>query len=110
MEDAGRTLHLHLFSFPPSFPDGRGFCSARREQYADVAQSVRAPRVVDIVGSIPTVCTRGRVAPGQCETVVVMAHMEMTMLAENCTVGGKDDTLLICRLSEEQRIRQFSEE
>jgi hypothetical protein len=34
MEDAGRTLHLHLFSFPPSFPDGRGFGSARREQYA----------------------------------------------------------------------------
>lgn len=29
---------------------------------------------------------------------------------ENCIVAEKDDTLLICRLSEEQRIRQFSEE
>lgn len=29
-----------LFLFPPSFPDGRGFGSARRGQYADVAQSV----------------------------------------------------------------------
>nr|DAH44317.1 MAG TPA: protein of unknown function (DUF934) [Caudoviricetes sp.] len=28
----GQTLHLHSFSFPPSFPDGRGFGSARREQ------------------------------------------------------------------------------
>ena len=55
----GQTLHLHSFSFPPSFPDGRGFGSARREQYADVAQSVehRAGRYV--VGSSPTVCTIG---------------------------------------------------
>nr|DAM55478.1 MAG TPA: protein of unknown function (DUF934) [Caudoviricetes sp.] len=30
----GQTLHLHSFSFPPSFPDGRGFGSARRKQYA----------------------------------------------------------------------------
>nr|DAS33465.1 MAG TPA: protein of unknown function (DUF934) [Caudoviricetes sp.] len=28
----GQTLHLHSFSFPPSFPDGRGFGSARMEQ------------------------------------------------------------------------------
>ena len=72
MEDAGRTLHLHLFSFPPSFPDGRGFGSALREQYADVAQSDRAEQGkcrVSVVGSCPTVCTRGRVAPGHCETV-----------------------------------------
>lgn len=55
----GQTLHLHSFSFPPSFPDGRGFGSARMEQYADVAQSVehRAGRYV--VGSSPTVCTIG---------------------------------------------------
>ena len=29
---------------------------------------------------------------------------------DNCIVAEKDDTLLICKLSEEQRIRQFSEE
>ena len=101
MEDAGRTLHLHIFSFPPSFPDGRGFGSARREQYADVAQSVEHAALTALipdVGSIPTVCTRGRVAPGQCETVVVMAHMEMTMLAENCTVGGKRLSVMVLHL------------
>lgn len=36
-----------------------------------------------VAGSNPAVCTRGRVAPGQCETDIVMAHMEMTTLAEN---------------------------
>lgn len=45
----GRTLHLHSFSFPPSFPDGRGFGSARREQYADVAQSVEQDSRVVVV-------------------------------------------------------------
>jgi hypothetical protein len=33
-EMQGQTLHLHSFSFPPSFPDGRGFGSALKEQYA----------------------------------------------------------------------------
>jgi uncharacterized protein (DUF934 family) len=37
------------FSFPPSFPDGRGFGSARREQYADVAQSVEQDSRVVVV-------------------------------------------------------------
>ena len=46
----------------------------------------KAPDFVSryVVGPSPTVCASGRVAPGQCETVVVMAHMEMTKLAENC--------------------------
>nr|DAF84937.1 MAG TPA: hypothetical protein [Siphoviridae sp. ctW4q29] len=55
--------------------------------YAGVAQSDRAEQGkcrVSVAGSSPAACTRGRVAPGHCETVVVMAHMKMTMLAENC--------------------------
>ena len=47
---------------------------------------------------ILTICTRVRVAPGQCETVVVMDHMEMTMLAENCTVGGKRLSVMVLHL------------
>ena len=43
----------------------------------------RSPKPLGWV-RFPTVPASGRVAPGQCETVVVMAHMEMTMLAENC--------------------------
>ena len=45
-EMQGQTLHLHSFSFPPSFPDGRGFGSARREQYAARAKqpTIRAGR------------------------------------------------------------------
>ena len=68
------------------------------ETYADVAQSVehRAGRYV--AGSNPAVCARGRVAPGQCETVVVMAHMEMTKLAENCTVGGDRLSVMVLHL------------
>lgn len=46
----------------------------------------------------PTVRAIGRVASGQCETVVVMAHMEMTMLAENCTVGGKRLSVMVLHL------------
>ena len=46
----------------------------------------------------PTVRARGRVAPGQCETVVVMAHMKMTKLAENCTVGGKRLIVMVLHL------------
>ena len=41
MEDAGRTLHLHLFSFPPSFPDGRSFGSARREKRTENARRAK---------------------------------------------------------------------
>lgn len=60
----------------------------------------RAPDFVSryVVGPSPTVCASGRVAPGQCETVVVMAHMEMTMLAENCTVGGKRLSVMVLHL------------
>lgn len=45
-EMQGQTLHLHSFSFPPSFPDGRGFGSARRGQYAARAKqpTIRAGR------------------------------------------------------------------
>lgn len=49
-------------------------------------------------GSTPAVCTRGRVATGQCETVAVMAHMEMIKLAENCTVGGKRLSVMVLHL------------
>lgn len=49
-------------------------------------------------GSTPAACARGRVAPGQCETAIVMAHMEMTTLAENCTVGGKRLSVMVLRL------------
>ena len=49
------------------------------------SQMVRHGTLTPIyAGSTPATCSRGRVAPGQCETVVVMAHMEMTMPAENC--------------------------
>ena len=58
----------------------------------------RAPRQEVCAGSSPAVCASGRVAPGQCETVVVMAHMEMTMLAENCTVGGKRLSVMVLHL------------
>jgi hypothetical protein len=34
MEDAEANSASPSFSFPPSFPDGRGFGSARRGQYA----------------------------------------------------------------------------
>ena len=47
---------------------------------------------------ILTICTRGRVALGQCETVVVMAHMEMKMVAENCTVGGNRLSVMVLRM------------
>ena len=62
MGDAGANSASPFFFFSPFFPDGRGFGSARMEQYADVAQSVehRARRYV--VGSSPAVCTIG-VAP-----------------------------------------------
>lgn len=46
----------------------------------------------------PTVRARGWVAPGQCETVAVMAHMGMTKLAENCTVGGKRLSVMVLHL------------
>lgn len=55
-EMQGQTLHLHSFSFPPSFPDGRGFGSARtgtthgehtgnawRAKYADRSWAETAP-------------------------------------------------------------------
>lgn len=37
-EMQGQTLHLHSFSFPPSFPDGRGSGSARRGQRTENAR------------------------------------------------------------------------
>lgn len=49
-------------------------------------------------GSTPAACARGRVATGQCETAVVMAHMEMTMPAENCAVGGKRLSVMVLHL------------
>lgn len=52
----------------------------------------------NVAGSSPAVCARGRVAPGQCETVVVMAHMEMTTLAENCTVGGNRLSVMVLHM------------
>lgn len=57
----------------------------------------RSPKPLGWV-RFPTVPARDRVAPGQCETVVVMAHMEMTMLAENCTVGGKRLSVMVLHL------------
>ena len=53
-EMQGQTLHLHSFSFPPSFPDGRGFGSARREPYAGTCTkgATRSPKPC-VVGSIP---------------------------------------------------------
>ena len=62
--------------------------SQRRVPGGDIhrrSQMVRHGTLTPIyAGSTPAACASGRVAPGQCETVVVMAHMEMTMLAENC--------------------------
>ena len=63
------------------------------------SQMVRHGTLTPIyAGSTPAACASARVAPGQCETVVVMAHMEMTMLAENCTVGGKRLSVLVLHL------------
>ena len=63
------------------------------------SQMVRHGTLTPIyAGSTPAACASGRVAPGQCETVVVMAHMEMTMLAENCTVGGKRLSVMVLHL------------
>ena len=45
--------------------------------YAGVAQSDRAEQGkcrVSVAGSSPAVCTRGRVAPGHCETVRRGSH------------------------------------
>ena len=57
----------------------------------------RSPKSLGWV-RFPTVPARGRVAPGQCETVAIMAHMEMTKLAENCTVGGKCLSVMVLHL------------
>ena len=57
----------------------------------------RSPKPLGWV-RFPTAPARGRVATGQCETAVVMAHMEMTMLAENCTVGGKRLIVMVLHL------------
>ena len=63
------------------------------------SQMVRHGTLTPIyAGSTPAACASGRVAPGQCETVVVMAHMEMTMLAENCTVGGNRLSVMVLRM------------
>jgi hypothetical protein len=43
-EMQGQTLHLHSFSFPPSFPDGRGFGSARREKRTKNARKMHGER------------------------------------------------------------------
>jgi hypothetical protein len=44
MGDAEANSASPFFFFSPFFPDGRCFGSARMEQYADVAQMVRAFR------------------------------------------------------------------
>ena len=75
---------FHLFTPPPAICR----CSS----------TGRAPRPEGDAGSNPAVCASSRVAPGQCETVVVMAHMEMTKLAENCTVGGKRLSVMVLHL------------
>lgn len=92
-ENEGAGLYPYPHSFHLFFPPDPGGCRG----YADVAQKVEHhARRYALVQAQPSAPWRG--APGQCETVVVMAHMEMTMLAENCTVGGKRLSVMVLHM------------
>lgn len=89
-------MPIHFFS-PLFYPVGRGFGSALMGQYADVAQLAehRAGRYaqVQVLPSAPDAGSHpDNVRPS------VVAHMEMKMVAENCTVGGNRLSVMVLRM------------
>lgn len=92
-QNEGAGLYPYPHSIHPFFPPDPGGCRG----YADVAQSVehRAGRyaLVQVQSSAPDAGSHpDNVRP------FVMAHMEMKMAAENCTVGGNRLSVMVLRM------------
>ena len=86
-------IRILILSIHPFFPPDPGGCGG----YADVAQLVehRAGRYaqVQVLPSAPDAGSHpDNVRPS------VAAHMEMKMVAENCTVGGNRLSVMVLRM------------